>query len=351
MKALDSKREIVRMRVVGLIALSMLLAIPAATFAQQPKPAVPDYEGEFFTDLTHGIPARVKVDISRILRMAHRKSHVHGVLVVMNAVEDYPGMPQDFKEFTAKLFNEWKIGDADTHKAVLVVFSIHDRKFGVNHSKGLPQSLSDKIRKDMVPGVTNALKANDIGKAMQLAAEVVSDNLPNATPQAGTRPAGAPVAPTKHITQTTRERRSLPPSGSGSHTSGGSSFGGLGCFGLMIGAFILFAIVSAISGMFSGRRHGYGRGMGGGYYGGDGGGGFMSGMLTGGLMGYMFSNSGHNHGSGGHGSHYGGGDFTETTTTESWSDGGGGGGFGDSGGGGFDTFGGSDMDGGSFGEW
>ena len=351
MKTCDPVHSFVRKLTLRFAVVAVLLTLSASTLAQEPKPSVPEYEGEFFTDLTHSIQSRIKVDISRTLRLAHRRSHVHGVLVVLNSMRDFPDMPQDFPKFTAKLFKEWQIGDADTHKAVLVVFAIKDRKFGVNYSTGLTQKLSDQIRKDMVPDVTNALKANDIGKAMKSAAEVLADNLPDASNRSGTSRGGVPGAPVKHTTRTTRERRSLPSSSGGSHSSGqSSSFGGFGCFGLIIGAFILFAIVSAIGGMFSGRRHGYGGGMGGGYYGGGGGGGFMSGMLTGGLMGYMFGNSGHSHGYGGHGSHYGGGDFTETTTTESWTDGGGGGGF-DSGGGGFDTFGGSDMDGGSFGEW
>lgn len=343
----------------ALVALTLLA--PAHPVAAQ---GVPDYEGEFFTDLTGKVGARDKVQISRTLRVAAESSHVHPMLCVLNRMADYPDLPQEFQAFGAKLATSWEIGDVDTKQGVLLLFSLEDRKFGAFKTTNVAQGVTDAIQAGVARSVTSALKSGDVTQAMQRAAQVLAETLPERSGGgSGPPPTGGASGNQPHtVTKTTTTRRPLDdrPRGGGftiPRVAGGGA--GLGCCCWAIGLFFIVTIFFRFIRSLFGGFGGYGRGMGGGYYGGGGygyggggGGSFLGGMATGGALGYLL---GDRHGGGGYGG--GGGGYTETTTTESWSSGGGGGGGffggGDSGGGGgFDSFGGGNFDGGgSFGEW
>ena len=306
----------------GVLMTALALAAPPMEAAE-----APDYDGEFFTSLrAEGIHGRTKVEISKTLRLAAQASRIHPMLVVIDRLSDFPRMPQTIDGFATALAKDWKVGDAETKKGILVLFSISDRKLFVSKTANLDQDVSDAVSKAMGGKVTDALREGDVTRAMKLAAGAIAETLPDQGSSLGAAGGGKQ----RTVTRTTRTRT---PRG-GYSRRGGS---GIGCFGIMI----IFMVLSSIIGSFTGRG-GWGGGMRGGYYGG--GGGFFSGMLAGGMLGHMFG-GGHGGWGGGYG---GGGGFTETTTTESWTDGGGGGG----GGGFFDSFGGGDFDGGgSFGEW
>jgi len=270
---------------------------------------VPDYEGEFFTDLSDTLSSRQKVEISRALRVGAQASRIHPMLVVIDQMSDYPDLPQDIGKFATELANSWKIGDHETKKGILALFSLQDRKFFIARTANVEQRVTDSIQKSMMSRVASSLKSGEVPRAMLLAAQNIAENLPAASSRTSSsgKASGGAAAPTKTVTRTTRTRHYT--GRSRRYRSGGTTFGSI--IGLLFFAIFFMAIFS----MLSGGRHGYGRGYGG--YHGD----------------------------------YGG-DFTETTTTESWTEGGG---F-DSGGGfdvgGFDSFGGGDFDGGgSFGEW
>lgn len=332
------------LRVTGILIVAMLLGFSDPTLQSRALAAesadIPEYQGEFFTDLTGTLSGREKVEVSKTLNAAAQSSRIHPMLVLINKMSDYPGMPQQFDAFANKLAQAWKIGDHKTKKGVLVLFSLDDRKFGAVKTANVPQSVADSIKQSMVGRVTDSLKSEKITRAMVLASQNIAMRLPNAARKAAT---STRSSPRKTVTKTTRTRRHLAPTYSGrTRSSGGSGWGWI------IGIGIVIFIVMIVFGSIGGSRHGYGGGMGGGYYGG--GGGFFSGMLTGGLLGYMFGGGmGHSHyGRGSYGS-----DYEETTTTESWTDGGDS--ISDAGDfdvGGFDSFGGGDFDGGgSFGEW
>lgn len=308
----------------GVLMTALAMAVSPASAAE-----APDYDGEFFTSLrAEGLHGRTKVEISKTLRLAAQASRIHPMLVVIDRLSDFPRMPQTIDGFATALAKDWKVGDAETKKGILVLFSIGDRKLFVSKTANLDQSVSDAVAKAMGGKVTDALREGDVTRAMKLAAGAIAETLPDQGSSLGAAGGGK----VRTVTRTTRTRT---PFGGYSRRGGRGLGGGFGCFGILI----MFLVVSSIIGSLTGRG-GWGRGMGGGYYGG--GGGFFSGMLAGGMLGHMFGG-----GYGGWGGGYGGGGggFTETTTTESWTDSGGGGGF-------FDSFGGGDFDGGgSFGEW
>ena len=305
------------------IALTCLLTITAALCPA----ASPDFDSEFFTDFSDSVPSRQKMEIRRTLRHGNEASAIHTMIVVIDYLSQFPDMPQDTKKFATKLAGDWGVGDQNTKRGILILLSLEERELFVAKTSNVDQALADNIRNAILGGRAKAaLKANDIGLAMKLAAEATVDVLPTARAAA----AAGGNQPTKQVTRTTTTRQYH----NNRRRRGGG--GGLGAIG---GILVFVVVVCMIASLFGNRGgHGYGGSYGGrGGRGGWGGGGFMSGMLTGGMLGWMFSG---NRGYGGHG----GGGFTETTTTESWGGGGGGGGF--------DSFGGGNFDGGgSFGDW
>jgi hypothetical protein len=343
------------MRFIVRLALGAGLLLAAALPARAQSP---DYEGEFFSDYTHSVPTRTSVEISKTLRVGAQQSRVHPMLVLVNRMSDFPNMPQSVDEFATKLLHDWRVGDVDTHKGVLALFSIGDHKFWVVHTAELDRSVNDAISSSFKGGVTDALKAGDVARAMQRAADAIAASLARASSSSSSS-SSQPV----HTVTTTTHTHTETPSYSRpvSYSSGGSG-SGMGCvvglFGFMVIAFVVISLVSALSGASRGYGGGY---YGGGYYGGGGGGGFWSGMATGGLLGYLFGNSGSSSyysggGSSGWGGWSSGGSSTDTTTTETWSWGGGSSdssSSSSSGGGFFDSFGGgsSSGDSGSGGSW
>lgn len=284
--------------------------------AQESTSGAPDYEGEFFSDLTHSIHARQKVEISRKLRVAAQTSRTHPMLVLISRMNQYPSMPQTIDGFASTLAQQWRIGDQQTKKGVLVLFALLDRKFYVARTGNVQQRVSDAIARGLSGSmVREALGAEENGRAMMLAADVIAEQLTATAPAASTGRGGV----SRRYVDRHRRR------------GGGPSLGGLMCPG-----FIVLMIIMSVMGMFRGRRHGYGPGYRGIGYGGGGFGGtgsFLGGMATGGLLGYMF---------GGGGSRLFGGHHSVSGGDSGW------GGFG----GGFDSFGGGGFDGGgSFGEW
>jgi uncharacterized membrane protein YgcG len=296
-------------------------------FATRAGAEVPGYEGEFFTDLTHRVAARDQVEISRTLRVAAQSSRVHPMLVVIDHMSSYPTAPQEIGGFATALINEWKVGDVDTKKGVLVLFSIDDRRYFVGKTTNVDQSVTDSISRGFASGTLAALKQGDLTRAMSLAARNMASALPAAS--STTSSAGAHT-----VTRTTHTHQVTP---TVTYNSSSSS-SPIGCFTLMIILIVGMALLRA----FAGRSY-----YSGGYYGGGyGGGGFGSGFLTGGLLGYLFGSSGSSSwGSSGWTSDA---SYTDTTTTDSWSSGS----DNSSGGGGFDSFGGGSSDGGgSGGSW
>jgi len=314
-------------------ALGLLVFLLSA-FAPLPLSAFPDPDSEFFVDLTGQVRGRDKMEIGRALRSACEESRVHAMLVLVNSMADYPDMPQEILAFSNKVGTSWNVGDKTTHKGLVVVFAVKDRKFGAAPTRELNiPNLSDSIRNSMQGRVVGYLKDGNVSGAMRVAASNIAEQLPAISQ--GTA-SGAINPNTRTTTTTTRRVVSPGYTRHYNHSSSGS--------GWLVGIIFLFVVFFMISSAFSGASHGYGQG-GPGY---GGGGGFFSGMLTGGLLGWMFGGHG-GWGGGYYGSGYGSGydETTTTTTTDSWSSG-----SSDSGGGSFDSFGGGGFDGGgSSGEW
>lgn len=362
-------------RLTAALTAALLVAAAAPARAQ-----TPDYENEFFTDFTHSIPVRQTVAISRTLRVASQSSRIHAMLVVIDSVATYPSMPQNAKDFAARLARDWNVGDVDTHRGLVALFAIEDHKFYVAKTDNLEQQVTDRITAAFNPGTLQALRAGDQARAMTLAAQAIAQTLPARSGASGSS-SGSPQ-PTHTITRTTHEHRvdpspytqpyTPPSSYSPSSSSGGAPFGG--CLFFIVGSAIFVWVLKAIFSSVSGVSRGYGRSFGN-YYGGYGpsyggsSGGFLSGMATGGLLGYLFGNRGSSGwgssgwgGSGWGGSGWGSSgssnsSYTDTTTTETWSSGGGdsswsSGGDSSSSSSGFDSFGGGNFDGGgSGGSW
>jgi uncharacterized protein len=338
------------------IAFSAVLAVLVLATGSSARAQTPDYEGEFFTDFTHKIPARTGVDISRKLRLAAEESRIHPMLVVVDHMSSYPSMPQDAQGFATRLINDWNVGDVTTHEGILAFFAVGDRKFFVGKTTPTSESIADAISSAFKMGTLDALKQGNLPRAMSLAADCIASSLP----ATGGRSGFVPSTPVHTVTTTTHSHVVQDPvyynqpTYQPSHYSSSVGFGICPLIGFGLLAWLVVSVLSSVFGSSRGYGGGYG-----GYYGGGGGGGFLSGMATGGLLGYLFG-GGSSYGSGwgssgwGGGSSWGsgGGSYTDTTTTDTWSSGGGSDSSSFGGGGGFDSFGGGGSDGGgSGGSW
>lgn len=191
--------------------------------------AVPEYDGEFFTDFTHRVTGRKKTEVSRVLRLSAETSLVHPMLVVVDRLADYPDMPQDIQQFATRLANEWRIGESTSKKGLLALFAIQDRAFFIARTDNVEQSVLDRIRAAIGGRTTDALRRGDVPTAMLLAAENIATALP---------PSAAPTTvTTRTVTRTRREVRS----------SGGPLFSGhVSDGGSVVAAFFFLSIVLCV---------------------------------------------------------------------------------------------------------
>lgn len=333
-------------------------------------------ESKLFYDFTGKVPATKAEEIDRKLLEASQASGIAAVLVVVQRMGDYEGMPTKAPDFAYALAKEWRVGNPKNGKGILLLFSLGDRKFHAVKSKNLQVSITDQIGGAMKGEVTYALSQGDVAGAMEKAAQKIADKLP---PDAAT--GASRSGPTGNPTANNRPRDGSTPVGFVPAEGRPQPFerqtrssGGWGWVILVVGGIILVIVIISVVGAFSSARTygGYGGGYGGygypgygyGYGGGDGG--FFSGMMMGGLMGNMFgggrSVEHHYHDVGGSSASAGSSGFdlgSSGSSFGSWGGGGdssggswGGSSFTGSDGGGFSGFGGGDFGGGSSGgEW
>jgi hypothetical protein len=357
-----------------LLSLTVFALAFSAGLASAALPEALQRKGDemrLFYDFSGKVPATKAEEIDRKLLEASQASGIATVLVVVQRMGAYEGMPTKAPDFAYTLAKEWRVGNPKNGKGILLLFALEDRKFHAVKSKNLPVSLTDQIAGSLKGEVTYALSQGDVAGAMEKAAQKIAERLNAAAP--------SPVAGSGNSAVNNQPRGNSTPVGFVPAEGRPQPFerqtrssGGWGWVILVVGGIILVIVIISVVGAFSSART-YGGGYGGyggygypgyGYGGGDGG--FFSGMMMGGLMGNMFGGGGrtvehHYHDVGGSSASSGSSGFdlgSSGSSFGSWgggdSSGGswGGSSFTGSDGGGFSGFGGGDFGGGSSGgEW
>lgn len=330
---------------VVLLALLALFAGPlveaSSVRAEQVAPSLPEFENEFFNDLSGSVSNAQKIEISRNLRLASESSQIHSMIVVIKSVSDYPGLPQEVHPMAVQLARERKIGSQKTHQGLLALFALEDRKFTVANSNNVSPKIAESIRDAFNGRVRARLKDGQAGQALVFASEDLASLLPKAgaAPRAAAQGYGGSgnslnsAVPTQRLAVPHQSEAGKPEA----QTS--PSWGWVTWIAVLFGGYVLLSLLARL---FSGG--GGGGGLGGGS---PGWGGLLGGLLGGGLLGYWLgSSSSHASDSNHDGGAFGGGG------SDGSSDGGPHGGSGSSDSGGFDSFGGGDFGGGgSDGDW
>lgn len=138
------------------IASVLSIALPALAYTSPGSPT--GYVNDFARVLSDGTKQSLEAELTDF-----EKSTSNEVTVVT-----VPNMGGDYIEnFTVKLFEEWKIGKADTDNGVLLLLSIEERKLRIEVGYGLEGALPDSVAQSILDNeLTPRLKVGDYDGAV-----------------------------------------------------------------------------------------------------------------------------------------------------------------------------------------
>jgi len=127
--------------------LGIAVSLAASTPSEIPNPR---QSGSWVSDTAGVIAPEQERALNALLDKMHT---LHKVEVAVVTVEDVQGTP---KSFTTELFNLWGVGDKDTHRGMLIVQVIQQRRLEMESGYGLESELPDgwlgtMQSRDMVP--------------------------------------------------------------------------------------------------------------------------------------------------------------------------------------------------------
>lgn len=112
-----------------------------------PKGYVNDFAGIFTPDTS--------ASLERLCAEVDRKAHAQIAVVAVKSMDpDKSGSVPSIEEFATDLEEKWKVGPKGTDRGVLVIVSLHPRKYRIEVGYGLE-------------GILNDAKVGDIGRDMQ----------------------------------------------------------------------------------------------------------------------------------------------------------------------------------------
>lgn len=250
----------------------LLLAATAAFAAVDVATLKP--EG-YVSDFSHVVDGSIRAQIERYAQRLDRAAGVQLAFVTIDTLEEEP-----VEDFANRLYRAWGIGKKGQDEGALVLLVVRDHRSRIEVGKGLEPIITDGTSGGILREMRPALRANDFGDAMMLAAQRLGERI-------------AQEKGIKLDEEAPKPRRAPDP-----------GYQQIPWPVLLFGALLLFWLIGGI-----GRRGG-----------GGGGGGLLTGMILGNMMGRGMS-----WGGGGRGGGFGGYDSGDSF---------GGFGGGDSGGGG-----------------
>lgn len=259
------------------VCFALLLLLLAPCIWALDPPAKP--EG-YVSDFARVVDGATRAQLERYAGNVERLTGAQLAFVTIDSLENEP-----IEEFANKLYRSWGIGKKGQDEGLLLLLVVRDRRSRIEVGRGLEPVITDGTSGETLRAMRPALRANDYGDAMLVAARSLGDKI------AKEKNVSLDQLPEQPRPRTQPEPQGLP------------------------WPLIVFGIIFLFFILGNGRRGG------GGYGGGGGMGNLITGMILGNMMG---------RGRGGFGG----------------SSGGGFGGYDSGGGGGFGGFGGGDSGGG-----
>jgi uncharacterized protein len=235
-------------------------------------------------DFAHVIDGATRAQLERFAINVEKKTGAALVFVTIDSLEQQP-----IEDFANRLYVAWGIGQKGKDEGALVLLAVRDKRSRIEIGRGLEPIITDGTSGSILREMRPALRENDFGDAMVLAAQRLAQR----------------IAQEKGVSLADQEqpaaRRERPP-----------ETGSIPWPVLLGGIFLLFWILGGI-----GRRGGRG---------GGGGGGFIPGLILGNLMGRGTSWGGGTYGGGGFGGYdsgdsfggFGGGDSGGGGASSTW---------------------------------
>lgn len=247
-----------------LAALSVMLLAAATPVCALDLPRLTAHVNDYASLLPSEDAQKLE---ARLSSFEAKTKHQFALLIVPNM----GGLP--LEDYSIKVAEAWRLGDKQRDDGLLMVVAQQERKMRIEVGYGLEGDIPDAIAARVVRDILRpAFQRGDYAYGIAAA----FDQLIRAAGGDGE----APPQPVVHT----------------QHPGGGSGFGGLPFFLVIV---VLFVIMNAVTGGFSRRRRGYYGPMGGFGGGGFGGGGFGGFGGGGGGGGGGFSGGGGGFGGGG----------------------------------------------------
>ena len=186
-----------------LVFVTVLLASghPASAAAPKDLPKPTDY----VSDLAHVFSPRA---IKEVDRVCTQLDHANDTQIAVVTIPSLDG--EDIAEYAKELGNIWGVGRKETHRGVLILLAIKDRKWRIAVGYGLEGILTDAKTAEIGQDMTPELKANDYNDAVMLVVHEIAQAVLDAVPvsrsdsdSVGRRFMRETVANTAHCCNTT----------------------------------------------------------------------------------------------------------------------------------------------------
>ena len=132
-----SRRAPARLLFLPLLVATCLLAWPAGAQEESGRAHIPAYGG-FVNDSAHVMSEQRAVELEGFLDQLHEKTGVQfAVLTVPSTAPEDPGA------YKVRVFNDWKIGDAERDDGLLLLVAMEERAIRFETGYGLEGTLPD----------------------------------------------------------------------------------------------------------------------------------------------------------------------------------------------------------------
>jgi uncharacterized protein len=185
----------------AILTIAVLCAIITVAVAEI---SIPDRPLNYVVDLAGVIDASTEAGLNRYLMELEQKTTAQMVVLTINSLEGEP--IEDFSIDVAH--NKWKLGQKGKDNGVLILVSIHDRKYRFEVGYGLegvlPDSLTGSIgRQYLVPYFQKGDYTTGIAAATLAAIKIIASD-------AGVEIAGMPKLQTREGYRSYRGKRKKP---------------------------------------------------------------------------------------------------------------------------------------------
>lgn len=162
---------------VPLLAVSTKAAAPAAA---APVPGRDIHN--FLYDYAGAVSAADAAAIRGIFNKYEAETGIEPALVVINSVREAAGKEMSLEDFSAGLFNKWKIGGRKGNYGILLLVAIRDRQCRIDMGPGISGKYDEVIKKIIGERMIPYFKAGDFSSGILEGALGVAENIRGTVP-------------------------------------------------------------------------------------------------------------------------------------------------------------------------